>query len=326
MDFLNTPLVKLFGYNIYPLFFILVILIPLAIIITVVIKNSQKNKLPEEAKNVKIKRLNNDVVKQTLEDGNSNNQYNIISAWQKENITKLLNDEINDYTAESAGQVDEDDEFISTVNSLKRYIASNDYWSVADLVSIMPNSALFLTMISSAALEAEIHNMNIDRTVLFANAIDRINGGFENNSSLDREWISPVSEPIASNYAGPEDGKRLLGCIVTSLNYLVGFMEDGVIPNDVPYTDNNLQMVSKSDVDIALNELLESKSFIIDASRRTQAIVLYALIFRLRNQIDNIINSGQTQTIRPVDFNIVRAIAIMADRQDYGEIVDEFLD
>lgn len=326
MDFLNTPLVRLFGYNIYPLFFILLILIPLAIIAVVVIKNSQKNRLPEEVKNVSIKRLKNDVAKETLDDGNPNNQYNIISAWQKENITQLLDNETNKYISEMAGQVDENDEFINIINSLKSYIANNEYWSVAELVSIMPNAALFLTMISSAALENEIHNMNIDRTVLFANAIDRINGGFESGSNLDREWMSPVSEPITSNYVGPEDGKRLLGCIVTSLNYLVGFMDDGVIPNDVPYTDNNLQMVSKSDVDIALNDLLEAKSFIIDASRRTQAIVLYALIFRLRHQIDNIINSGQIQTIRPVDFNIIRAIAIMADRQDYSEIVEEFLD
>lgn len=326
MEFLNTPLMELFGYKIYPLFFVPIILIPIIIIISIVIKNSRKNKLPEEVKSTNKIRMKNDEVEKTLDDGNPEGEYNIISEWQKENLTDLLDREIDKYKSESIGALADDDQYISIINALKSYINNHEYWSVAELVSIVPNAALFLTMLVAGELEKEVHGANVDRTVLFANTIDRINGGFETGSNLNREWMSSVSEPIASNYEGPEDGKRLLGCIINSMEFLVGFMDDGVIPNDVLYADNELQMVSEGDINVAANELMEAKNFIMEASRRTQAIVLYTLVFRLRHQIDNIISSGQTQTIRPVDFNIVRGIAIMADRQDYGEIVDEFLD
>ena len=325
MEFLNTPLVELFGYRIYPLFFVPVILIPIIIIMIIVIKNSKGNKLPKEVKATK-KRIDNTEVEESLDDGNAENKYNVISQWQKTNINELLDREIEDYIRDSMVDSVEDDQYISVINQLKNYINTHKYWSVAELVSIVPNAALFLTMLIAGELENAIHSSNIDRTVLFANAIDRINGGFETGANVNREWFNEVSEAMTSNYTGPDDGKRLLHCIVTSMDFLVSFMEDGVLPNDVLYADNELQMVSEADVNTALNEILASSSFIIDATRRTQAVILYSLIFRLRHQIDNIINSGKTQTIRPIDFNIVRGIAIMADRQDYGEIVQEFLD
>lgn len=324
MDFLNKEVLELFGYKIYPLFFILVIIALLIMIASIVIMGSKKDKIPKEAK-VKGKGKRKDVKDSRIDilDGVPENDYNLISSWQKENLKNMLLITMDEYRREENV---EDDAYTNTIESLINYIENNKYWSVADLVEISPNAVLFLTMLAASELENEIHDFNIDRTVLFSNAIDRMNGTFEQGGNPNREWISNACEAISSNYQGPESGKRLLGCIINSLETVLSVMDDGIIPEGIPYTDNNLDMVTRADLARAINELKESENFILNISNDTQMIVLYSLIFKLRHQIDNLIQLGKTQTIRPLDFNIVRAITIMADKQDYSDIISEFLD
>lgn len=323
MNFLNQPLLELLGYKIYPAFFIILIAVIAIVTVTFILLKSRKNVTPKEAKVRGNQRISNKDIRAENLDGNPDNEYNVISVWQKENLSEMIQRTKSEYQAEDGV---ESDEYTETLDALLAYLQNSKYWSVADLVKISPTAVLFLTMLTAAEVDKAVNESNIDRTVLFANAIDRMNGTFEKGASLDREWISKASDVVSSNYRGSEDGKRLLGCIMGALDTLSGVMEDGIIPEGIPYTDNNIQMISMSDLKIAAGELKEANNFILEITRNSQFVVLYALVFKLRNQIDNLISSGISQTIRPVDFDVIRGICIMADRQDYGEIVSEFLE
>lgn len=326
MDFLNTPLFELLGYRFYPLFFVPFILIPIAVIIVIIVLNSRKNKVPSEPKVKSKKRIKTEEVV-IKNDAELENNYNLITKWQKINLIKMLHKEIeknNEEALESGIAINED--YNKLIEDVIEYINNNKYWSVADLINVRPNAVLFLTLLTASELENEIYDANEDRIVLFANAIDRINGAFEQGSNLDRAWFDDSIEPVNSNYTGNIQGKKLLSIVSTAMGQVNSIMEDGIIPEGELFTDNDLQSITESDITIANNDFMVAKDFINDVSYSSQQIALRCLIYKLRVQIDKLVQSGLSRTIRAADFGTVRAIAVISDKQDYATIVEEILD
>lgn len=325
MEFLNTPLVEFMGYRLYPLFFLPIILIAIGVIVFFVIKNSKKDTIPSEPKvKEKKQRVKKSVVeKEVINNAEHENDYNLITAWQKQKITETLHNDLERYISENG--VDEDS-YTILINKMIKYIEENKYWSVADLMAISQNSVLFLTMIIAEKMEDELHyGSGHDELSLYANAIDRINGSFEKGSIVDKAWIENNIPMAKSNYNGSDDGKRMLSIIQDAMSNLVAIMEDGIIPEDEPFTDNGLQMIGESDLNTTLTELFNAQDFINETGSRSRLITLYALMYSLRIKIDALIDSGQFKVLRGVDLNILRTLAVISDEEEYSEILKTLL-
>lgn len=266
----------------------------------------------------------------------SHNPYNIISSWQEDNITSILDASIDDFKNDELVESD-NHEYVLILEGIKSVIINNNYWSVADLVEVSPKSVLFLTVtIANEMQELIVHEpigveqeIALGKIVSLSNAIDRINGGFETGVTDDKDWFYPNELIKESAYIGSNDDKRMISTIVNAFNVMIGEMnEDGVLDYTAKFNaDEEYTSFTFSRISSAYEELLTITDNIFDnLSTESQIVIVNALIYALRYRAELLSAADSVKIIRHEDFNLIRALASIADRDSYEEIIEGFED
>ena len=266
----------------------------------------------------------------------SHNPYNIISSWQEDNITSILDASIDDFKNDELVESD-NHEYVLRLEGIKSVIINNNYWSVADLVEVSPKSVLFLTVtIANEMQELIVHEpigveqeIALGKIVSLSNAIDRINGGFETGVTDDKDWFYPNELIKESAYIGSNDDKRMISTIVNAFNVMIGEMnEDGVLDYTAKFNaDEEYTSFTFSRISSAYEELLTITDNIFDnLSTESQIVIVNALIYALRYRAELLSAADSVKIIRHEDFNLIRALASIADRDSYEEIIEGFED
>lgn len=149
-------MVEIAGYRIYPLFWILLIGIPLLILIIIKIFLSLRTK-------------------KTLR------EYNRITNWQRENLPKLINRAIKAMT---------DEQEIEVLKKSKKIIIESKFWDSDKFLAIQGNCLYLLNLaLYSEFIQLYFVEKRIEDSTYILHALDALNDGLLDADSPKFEWI-----------------------------------------------------------------------------------------------------------------------------------------
>ena len=273
--------IELFGYYLYPAFFITVIGVPVLVTLLIIFLRRFKER------------------KQVY-------STSIITTWEKKHIPELLNKEIDESDSE---------EYSEIINNLKEYVQTCDYWNTDELLEINKDSIIILTSILFDEVK-EKHASNPDKSVLLLHAIDNINGGID--YEMGKNFMEEDMSQLNNHEKMGVDEAKVLSLCETALNRVISEYVD-LDSQKIPIVTeaiSELIGVEREDLGSALRDVLHCIDF-TELKESTFDMLELALI----DMIDKIIESHQEDYFDQYYLSCFRTLACVIDRQLYNDIL-----
>lgn len=165
--------IELFGYYLYPAFFITLIGIPLIFAILFISIRKIKEKRAVYSNSV-------------------------ITAWQKKHLVRIIDSNI---------EKSDSSEFTEILEEAKDFIQTCKYWNNDEMIEINKDMIILLSVIFFEEVKNNYKD-NPDKCVLLLNAIDSMNGGV--NADLKKHWMDDDFPTIENNEEMTVDETKLL--------------------------------------------------------------------------------------------------------------------
>lgn len=276
--------VDVFGYRLYPAFFIVVIGIPLVIAIILLILSNKKI----DKKHVNMYR---------------------ITDWQKSELLKILDKEIS---GENVSQ-----KYTEIIRSAQGFISRKRIWDIEELQEIHPQICAILTTVFYRDMKDAFEQQYVDKAVLLCHTIDFINEGLEYNG-LDIEWIGDDIESLKNHRDMTDSEARLLQIVSSSISKASYLIDSDIskIPESVS-CHKVLKTFNEDDFEFSVREVSSSVDF-EELSSETFVLAAHSLIHTLDEVIENL----DAPKLPYFQIYLVRALACCMDRQIYTAILD----
>lgn len=273
--------IELFGYYLYPAFFITIILVPIIIVGSIIL----------------IKRL--------IERKNVYNSSKITS-YEKKHIPPLI---------ESEKDVTDNEEYIKILDELEDYIKECTYWNIDELLEIDKDAIILLTSLLFDEVK-ENHKKDPDKCVLLLHAIDVINGNYDYETKS--QWMADDMTELNNHYKMGADEAKLLFLCESSLERIID-MYVNIDSNKIPaITDAIPELIGTERENIA--SAMRDVEHCIDFTELKSA-TFNMLELSLIDMLDNVINTQEKDFFDEFYISYFRSLACIIDRQLYDNIL-----
>ena len=273
--------VELFGYYLYPAFFITVIGVPLLIVGLIILLRRLKEKRQVYATS-------------------------IITTWEKKYLPKII---------EKEKKTTDNESYIAILNELKEYIADCNYWNTDELLEIDKDEIIILTNFFFEQVKVK-HNENPDKCVLLLHAIDNINGGIDYD--LGNHWMADDMVSLQNHEKmGIDEAKVLALCEGTIEKAVSQYVN--LDTNKIPVVTaaiSEMVGMEREDFGSALRDVVHCIDF-TDLKESTFEILELVFI----DAIEKIINSQKEDFFDEYYLSYIRTLASIIDRQLYDDVL-----
>ena len=171
--------VEVFGYYLYPLFFVYLFGIPLAITAAIIL----------------FKRFRASKAVYSI---------NVITDWQKDNIPFILRKQVGVFTK------------TELVNDICDYIQYNEYWNDDEMLEI--DESIVMDSVKALLNEVyEVFISDPNKAVLILNTIDTMNGGLDLSSGRITEWMDDALPGQGTDYGMTDSDAKLFVLMVSTV-------------------------------------------------------------------------------------------------------------
>lgn len=280
-------MIELFGYRIYPLFWILIITVPLFLFLFFKTLFSIKRKKREKG-------------------------YRRITAWQKENLPKVISRAIKEQ---------ENKEEIEVLKEVRIFIGENKYWSSDKLYRIHPKAITILNFsLYSIFLQLYFAEQRVDESTYILHSMDVINGGLD-HVSRRFEWIGDEVQ-MQGMFAGMDVSEdRMSGIWLDSIQAAMDRVDLDImkIPRDVPAFEELYEFVG-DDFQEAANDILGSDDM-FNLENKTYPIIVACMVDKVNQYIAK---SKDREGLHFVHLYYIRSLICAIERENYRDLLDFF--